>query len=153
MHTDLEVKEFLESAREATLELARYKHRLRELEEDCLRVTARMEKARAATRTGAGDGAAAALCDAREELLSAIAGRQKQMRKVEAFIDRVPGPDLCRIVLRLRYLEFRRWTDAQRCLEQIGVYYSERQLLRRHAEAMEQAEALWQREKETKSCP
>lgn len=141
-----DVRDFLNSAREATLELARCKRELQRLEECCMSVSSHAGGVPGSGSRGSRDGALAALCDAREETLAAICRRQRLLRRVGDFIDRLDGPDICRCVLRLRYLEFRRWPEVIRALEQVGMYFSERQIMRRHAEALELAAGLWETE-------
>ena len=83
------------------------------------------------------------LCDAREEALAAMEREQERLREIGAFIDRVEGADVLRIILRLRYLEYLNWAAVQRAMERVGLWYSERQILRLHEKALEAAAALW----------
>ncbi len=136
-----QVRRFLESAREATLELARRKRQLQQLRDSCRKMTSSYSAFAGGGRTR--DERLALLADAITEETAALAQQRKKLREVSDFIDRIDAPDMCRSVLRLRYLEFRRWPEVARALEQVGLYYSERQIMRLHAKAIECAAELY----------
>lgn len=68
-------------------------------------------------------------------------GIQKALAQVEAAREMVDGlEDLGeRAVLRLRYLEGRRWPEVFSEMEKLGLYYCERHIYRIHARALERA--------------
>lgn len=68
------------------------------------------------------------------------AARREQ--EISALIGAVPSP-LFRSVLQLRYCEGRRWEAIWELLPRLGLYYSQRQLYRIHARALEEAGRLY----------
>lgn len=142
--SEKQVREFLDSAREATLELARHKRQLHMLKDSCQRMTTSYSGIPGSGYADSRDAQLALLADAIEDETKSLARQRRKLREVAAFIDLIDAPDMCRSVLRLRYLEFRRWSEVGRALEQVGVFYSERQIMRLHAKGMECACALWE---------
>lgn len=141
-----EVKEFLLSAREAALELARRRERVKQLEWRCQRLSAGSFGSRSSGNYDSGDAVLALLADARDEEVRAMVREQEKLRQVTAFIERVDGGVL-RMVLRLRYLELLPWLQVQKAMNKAGVWYSERQVMRLHARALAAAADLWAQER------
>ena len=69
-------------------------------------------------------------------------------REVEAFLDRITDGTY-RTILRRRYLDVGlSWSEIRDRLEEDGLYYSERHIVRLHTQAVEAAQTLWNRERE-----
>lgn len=133
------VVEFLESAEAATLEGRRLQRRLETLEtrRDGLKirggaVARKLEKLILAER---------------EREVALVHEELENYRRVEAFVARVPGR-VNRTILRRKYLDVgRSWTEIGEELARDGVFYSQRHLLRLHAQAVEAAQKLWDEER------
>ena len=133
------VVEFLESAEAATLEERRLHRRLEALETRCdgLRV-----------RGGAVERKLEKMILAEREREVAVVNEElESYRRVEAFVARVPGR-VNRTILRRKYLDVgKNWTEIAEELARDGVFYSQRHLLRLHAQAVEAAQKLWDEER------
>lgn len=133
------VVEFLESAEAATLEGRRLQRRLEALEmrRDGLKIRG---------------GAVARKLDKlilaeREREVAVVHEELESYRRVEAFVARVPGR-VNRTILRRKYLDVgRSWTEIGEELARDGLFYSQRHLLRLHAQAVEAAQKLWDEER------
>ena len=138
------VREFLESAKEAKLEIARHRERVEELESRCTRMTANMS----ATPGGGNSDAQqlwVALAEERDKELAAEKRELEKYHAVESFINRVPG-EMQRTILRMRYLRLLRWVPIQMELYKKGIVYCEREIFRIHGEALESVRELWRKE-------
>lgn len=133
------VMEFLESAEAATLEGRRLQRRLDALE-------ARRGSLR--LRGGAVERKLEMMILAeREREVALVHEELESYRRVEAFVARVPGR-VNRTILRRKYLDVgRSWTEIGEELARDGVFYSQRHLLRLHAQAVEAAQKLWDEER------
>lgn len=133
------VMEFLESAEAATLEGRRLQRRLDALE-------ARRGGLR--LRGGAVERKLEMMILAeREREVALVHEELESYRRVEAFVARVPGR-VNRTILRRKYLDVgRSWTEIGEELARDGVFYSQRHLLRLHAQAVEAAQKLWDEER------
>ncbi len=134
------VVDFLESAGAAALESRRLRRRLDALSER--RGKLRLQKGAAARRM------TRLLDEEQERELAAAKKELENYRKVEAFLNRIPNVTY-RTILRRRYLDVGlSWTEIRDRLEEDGVYYSERHIVRLHTQAVEAAQTLWNRERE-----
>lgn len=140
------VRAYLLSAREAGAELLRHRGRVQQLELRCRKVTGGGFGGVGGGAYGSADGLLALLCDAREEEVRAMEREREKLRELGAWIDRVEGADVLRMILRLRYLEYLSWSAVRQAMEKAGVWYSERQIMRLHDKALEAAAALWDAE-------
>lgn len=135
------VREFLNSATEAKLEIMRHRMRAEELECRCTKVTASMSG-----MPGGGNSDAqqlwATLADERTKEREAEKRETETYRQVEEFINKLPNSDH-RAVLRLRYLNGMGWVNVQMKLYEAGIFYSERHIYRLHGDALEAARELW----------
>ena len=145
--TDFEkdpVREFLESAKEAKLEIARHRERVEELESRCTRMTANMS----ATPGGGNSDTQqlwATLAEERDKELAAEKRELEKYHAVESFINRVPD-ERFRAILRLRYLNVLGWIRVQMKLYESGIFYSESHIKKLHGMALESARELWRKE-------
>lgn len=139
-----EVRGFLESARETQLKYAEHAARVLELDSKARRVTASASLAPG----GGGDKERllATLADERERMRLLAAEELVRLREIEEFIDRVPGRDIHRIILRRRYLHYESWNGVTRYLKANGLYYEKRQIYRLHGEAIGHAREQWEKE-------
>lgn len=137
------VREFLESAKEAKLEIARHRERVEELESRATKVTASLN-----AMPGGGNSDAQqlwiALAEERDREREAEKRELEKYRAVESFIDRLPDK-MHRMILRLRYLRLLKWVPIQMELYKKGVVYCERELYRIHGEALDVARELWRK--------
>ncbi len=85
-----------------------------------------------------------ALEDGQIELDRARMELREREEQVEEFLSGL-SDSRYRVVLKLRYVEMLRWAQIQKCMEELGLYYSERQIFNLHRRAMEEADALWER--------
>lgn len=136
MHEADDVMEFLESAQTAALEGKRLRRRLAELARR--RDALKKQKGEAARKLDR------LLEEERKREFALAGGEMNQYRSVEAFVSRIPG-NLHRTILRRRYLDVEQsWAKIRKSLAEDGMFYSERHLLRLHAEAVEEARKLWE---------
>ena len=136
------VREFLESAKEAKLEIARHRARVEELESRCTRVTPNMN---ASPGGGSSDSQQmwAMLADERMKVLAAEKAEVEKYHEVENFINRI-GVPVQRAILRMRYLRCLRWIPIQMELYKQGHCYDERSIFRIHNQALDAARELWE---------
>lgn len=136
MNEATDVMDFLESAQAAALEGRRLRRRLMELSQR--RNALKKQRGEAARKLDR-------LLEEERKREYAVAGEEmKCYRAVEAFVSRVPD-GMHRTILRRRYLDTERsWPKISQSLAADGVSYSERQLARLHAEAVEVARRLWE---------
>lgn len=138
------VREFLESAKEAKMEIARHRERVAELESRATRMTANMS----ATPGGGSSDAQQLwilLAEERGKVMAAEKHELERYLEIENFINRVPGA-IHRIILRLRYLRLLEWVPIQMELYKKNIVYCERQLYRKHGDALDAARELWRKE-------
>ena len=135
-----DVVTFLESAQSAALESRRLRRRMQELNE-------RREKLK--KRRGAVARKLEKLIAEESRREFAVACEEmERYRSVEQFLARIPGR-LHRTILRRWYLETgANWEEIGRLLEEDGAAYSVRHLIRLHAEALDAARMLWEKEGE-----
>lgn len=132
---------FLRSAREAKMEISRYRARVEELESRCTRMTANIS-----AMPGGGNSDAqqlwSALADERRKTMEAERREMETYKEVEAFISKIPNPTH-RAILRLRYLSGLSWVKVQMKLYESGIFYSESHIKKLHRQALGAASALW----------
>lgn len=136
------VRAFLGTVREARLEEARCRRRLREIDAQCRSLTPSLNGMPHGGGGAHKDGPWAALADQRslhEQLLEAAV---RQEMKVERFISRL-DTDSHRIILKLRYVDLMSWPRIQEQLEAQSLSYSDRQIYRLHGEALQEARQVW----------
>lgn len=140
MREEASVLNFLESAGAAAMESRRLRRRLEVLDER--RSQLRMRKGTAARKL-------ARMLDEEQDRELAVTRKElESYREVEAFLDRIPDGTY-RTILRRRYLDVGlSWSEIRDRLEEDGLYYSERHIVRLHTQAVEAAQTLWNRERE-----
>jgi hypothetical protein len=91
----------------------------------------------------------AALADADGEAIRRMTEAVKRQQEIENLIDRVPT-DVCRVVLRLRYVDLLRWSEIEKRMVKSGAYaYERRQIFRIHGLALKEARKVWE---EVRGC-
>ena len=140
------VREFLESASEAKLEIARHHARVAELESRATKVTASLH---AAPGGGGSDTQQiwVVLAEERDKAMEAEKLELERYHAVESFIDRMQDKRH-RVILRLRYLNALSWIRVQMKLYESGFYYSESHIKKLHGKALNAARELWRKEHE-----
>lgn len=133
---------FLESVREARFNEARCMEKIALAEARCTQVTAQMSRAPGGHGDVHKDGPRAALSDLRSLLGQLYREAVKQELAVEQFVASLDN-DLHRIILRLKYIDLLHWPQVQAKMEERGIYYTERHILRLHGDALQAARAKW----------
>lgn len=136
-----EVRRFLESAGEALAECKRIQRRVEQLSFKCEKLVHRDGLAHPSEAL---QGMWKILEHERVRELEAVRHEMDRYRAVETFIATLPDPTE-RTVLRRRYLDGdTTWVRISFRLERDGVYYSQRQIQRIYATAMNTAQSLWE---------
>ncbi len=142
----MDVVEFLGSLRVARQEIHLCRERIAELEDANTRITTAWKEA----PTGSGDvhkdATVIALADKRAELLAMEKEYADQMLAVEQFISRLENTTY-RTILELRYVKLLRWPQVQKSMEDAGLWYSFRYVMRLHGKALVAARRLWNTER------
>ena len=140
-----EVRAFLNSVQEARFRFFRCRWQVEELKRRCESVTASWSAERGGSGDVHKDGPLSALVDKRSEMRTLYMEWENKEEEVNCFLDKLPD-QRHRALLQLRYVDLLRWPDVRARLEQVGVYYSERQIFNLHGKALEAARALWREE-------
>lgn len=140
-----EVRAFLNSVQEARFRFFRCRWQVEELQRRCVSVTANWGAERGGSGDVHKDGPLSALVDKRSEMRTLYMEWENKEEEVNCFLDKLPD-QRHRALLQLRYVDLLRWPDVRARLEQVGVYYSERQIFNLHGKALEAARALWREE-------
>lgn len=138
----MELKEFLGGVQQVRREITRLEWELRTLRGQCQRATTRMECGPRGGGDVHRDGILAELADRQEELTEARLELRRQEREMEDFLGRL-SDFRYRAVLRLRYGDGLRWGQVKARMEELGLYYSDRQIYNFHRRALREAERLW----------
>lgn len=77
-----------------------------------------------------------------EELDRARRQLEEREKELERFLSRLSDPRY-RAVIRLRYGDGLRWSQVKERMEELGLYYSDRQIYNFHRRAMDEARKLW----------
>lgn len=131
------VKVYLNSVLECHLEIRRVRRKLDALESRAMNVTSQLT---GMPRGGNSDRDAvlAALADATSEYYKRLAAAEKRELEVTEFIDSIPD-QTHRIILRLRYLDRKRWADILPILRKAGLCGEERWMYKLHGRALASA--------------
>lgn len=139
-HRAEDLRRFLESAEEALVECKRIERRVQWLRLQCEKMVRQEGFARPSEELLS---LWKQLEEERMREMDAIRTEMAQYRAVKEFIDAVPDP-MGRTILRRRYLDGENtWKSLCQQLEQDGIFYSQRQVQRFYAAAMEFAQSLW----------
>lgn len=142
-----DVREFLDSLRTNKAEIALCRARIAQLETAATRITTVWKEV-----PGGGNGdphkdaTLAALADARSRLIDEETQLAKNILSVSDFIDRIPGITY-RTILNLRYVECLSWEGVTEKMEEMGIPYACRHVIRLHGKALNAARKLWAQEK------
>ena len=137
--------EFLNSARAAHFDAARYSRRMKELDARCEQITAKMSGMPGGGGSDKhGDELWAALADLRDMWLAKYTEAVKNEKLVEEFIEQIENFEQ-RAVLKLRYVDRLRWPVVLQDLERFDIYCSDREMFRTHNEALTSAKELWKK--------
>lgn len=136
------VSQYLWGAREAKAEARRRHLRVQELEARCTAITAKMN----GMPGGGGDRhsleqAYIALAAERDAELAAIREENRKYHEIENLIGGLSCGEY-RAVLRHRYLRGLSWVKIQHELERDGYYYCDREIYRKHGEALREMRRL-----------
>ena len=139
------LEEFLGSVWEKKRAVSRCIWEIRDLQDRCRRITACLDGAGRGSGDSRRDGALVALADRQSRLPvleEELTCREEQVRD---FLDRLEDERLAAI-LRLRYVCGLKWSAVQSRLQEMNLYYSERQVYNLHRKALAQARLLWAEE-------
>ena len=136
------VKEFLRSVREAKFRYLRCLWQVEDLRTRCASTTAAWSDVPGGGGEGRKDGALLALADKSARLPGLRREWENREQAVDRFLDGLPE-DTHRCLMKLRYVDLLRWTVVQERMEELGWYYSDRQIFNLHGKALSAARALW----------
>ena len=135
------VREFLNSVLESRIEVKRIERKLKVLEARVLNITSQL--------TGMPSGGAAdrnavlaAYSDISQDYYARLAEAERKEMAVAEFIDQLPTSD-SRIILRLHYLDCKKWPKVLAALRAAGRDIEERQMYRLHGVALNEARELY----------
>ncbi len=135
------VREYLNSVLESRMEIKRIKRKLDLLEARALNVTSQltgMPRGGTAER----DAVLASLADATDEYYKRLAKAESHELEVLNFIDSIPDAR-CRIILKLRYVDCRKWSSVLAQLQLSDDQASRRTMFRLHGKALNAARELY----------
>ena len=135
-------REFLSAVWKQNMEVKRCMWDVNLLRNRCERITACLESGRGGGGDPHRDQSLAALADKRTELLELEQELEQQERLAEDFLARIVD-ERKRVILKLRYVEHLKWTEICSKLEEMRIYYSERQIYNLHRQAVQEAEQLF----------
>lgn len=135
------VREYLNSVLESRMEIKRIKRKLDLLEARALNVTSQLT---GMPRGGNSDRDAvlAGLADATAEYYRRLAEAEQHELEVLQFIDSIPD-QMQRIILKLRYVDRRRWSGVLSELERFGEIMDRATMFRLHGKALNAARELY----------
>lgn len=146
MNEQERLRRFLSGVLEARREVRRREWEIKTLQDRCRQTTGRLGGGSRGGGDVHRDGPLAELADCRAELDRARAKLREREKQVEEFLSQL-SDSRCRAVMKLRYVEMLRWAQVKKRMEELGLYYSERQIFNLHRKAMEEAAALWEKNK------
>lgn len=131
------VRAFLNSVRESRMDAKRLQSKLSQLEARAMSITSQLS---GMPRGGGADRDAvlASLADVCEEYYYQLAEAEKQELRVLAFIESLSETNY-RMILKLRYIECKRWPRVLADLKSAGLDIEERRMFVLHGEALKEA--------------
>lgn len=141
METRDPVRVYLNSVLESRMEVARSRRKIEQLEARALSITSQvtgMPRGGSADR----DAVLAALADASEAYYQKMLLAEQRELEVSDFIDSLSEPDH-RIILKLRYIDRKRWSKILRTLTDSGMDITERRMFQIHGAALKEARELF----------
>lgn len=135
------VREYLNSVLESRMEIKRVRRKLDLLEARALNVTSQLT---GMPRGGSSDRDAvlAALADATADYYRRLAEAEQHELNVLQFIDAIPD-QMQRIILKLRYIDRKRWPGVLSELERFGEQMDRATMFRLHGKALNAARELY----------
>ena len=135
------VREYLNSVLESRMEIKRIRRKLDLLEARALNVTSQLT---GMPRGGSSDRDAvlAALADATADYYRRLAEAEQHELEVLNFIDSIPD-QMQRVILKLRYVDRKRWPSVLSYLQKEGVDIQDRRMFQLHGEALKAARELY----------
>lgn len=141
-----ECRAWLESYRDLRFEILRLQRKHQSLWDQATGITAKLSPV-----PGGGGGdrdrLLTMLSDADEEVIGKYIEALARQQEIDRFIDEIPT-DVCRMILRLRYVELLPWQKVNKILEKSGIYYSLENIFKLHGKALREARDLWGQRKE-----
>lgn len=135
------VRSYLNSVLECRIEARRTRRKLDQLEARAMSITSQvtgMPRGGNADR----DALLAALADVSSDYYRRLADAERHELEVLRFIDRIPIP-MHRSILRLRYVDCRKWSSVLAELQRSDVSISRRTMLSMHGKALSAARELY----------
>ena len=131
------VREYLNSVLESRMEIKRIRRKLDLLEVRALNVTSQLT---GMPRGGSSDRDAvlASLADVTADYYARLAWAERHELEVLQFIDSLPD-QMHRVILKLRYVDCRRWAKVLAYLNSEGVSISQAQMFYLHGKALNAA--------------
>lgn len=131
------VRAFLNSVRESRMDAKRLQTKLSQLEARATSITSQLS---GMPRGGGADRDAvlASLADVSRDYYQRLALAEEQELKVLGFIDSLSETNY-RMILKLRYIDCKRWPRVLAELKSVGLDIEERHLFRLHGEALKEA--------------
>lgn len=135
------VRAFLNSILEYRIEIKRLRRKIASLESRATSITAQLT---GMPRGGGADSTVvlAALADATREYYAKLVRAERRELEVIEFIDSLPTQS-SRLILRLHYVDRKRWPQVLADLNAAGKEVSERQMFRLHGVALNEARQKW----------
>ena len=140
-----ELKLWLSSVREKRFDYMAAVWKAEDLRRRCETVTAGWSTEPHGSGDMRRDGPLVALAAKEAELPGLYRAWEQRENEVGAFLDKLDSPAY-RALLKLRYVDLLRWPVVQDRMEQLRLYYSERQIFNLHGQALNAARELWRRE-------
>lgn len=131
------VRAFLGSVLESRMEIRRVKRKLDAIESRATNITSQLTGMPRGGGAGR-DAILASLADISRDYYLRLAKAEAQELEVLRFIDSLPTPD-SRTILKLKYVDCKRWSKVLAALQANGREINERQLFYLHGKALNEA--------------
>ena len=138
------VRELLSSVLESRIEVKRIERKLAVLEARVTKVTAELT-GMPGGGTSDRNAALAAFADLTRDYYARLVAAEKHETEVSDFINRLQSPD-SRMILKLRYIDCKRWPKVLSALSSMGRPMTDRQMFRLHGKALAEARELYRKE-------
>ena len=135
------VRELLNSVLESRIEAKRIERKLAVLEARVTKVTAELT-GMPGGGTSDRNAALAAFSDLTRDYYERLVAAEKRETEVSDFINRLQNTD-SRIILKLRYLDCKRWPKVLEAMNRAGREIEQRQMFKLHGRALAEARELY----------
>lgn len=135
------VREFLNSVLESRIEAKRIERKLAVLEARVTKVTAELT-GMPGGGTSDRNAALAAFADISRDYYERLVAAEKREIEVADFISRLPSSD-SRVILKLRYVDCKRWPKVLEAMNRAGREIEQRQMFKLHGRALAEARELY----------